>query len=138
MQTLKRDATTIVLFDGVCNLCNGVVNFLIDHDPNGRFKFGALQAEMVQGLLKRHDINADPLESFVVIHDGRVYHRSEAALKVAWLLGGVWRVFYPLILVPRPLRDAAYDWLAANRYRWFGSRETCRVPTPELKARFIA
>lgn len=79
---------------------------------------------------------ADP-ESFVLIDDGRVYQHSEAALRIAWRLGGLWRLLSPLRLLPRPLRDALYDWIAANRYRWFGKRETCRIPTPELGDRFI-
>jgi predicted DCC family thiol-disulfide oxidoreductase YuxK len=128
----------IVLFDGVCNLCNAAVNFLIDHDPNGRFKFGALQSEAVEPILEHYGIHPDHLDSFVLVDDKQVYRRSEAALRIAWRLGGAWRLLYPLLLLPRPFRDAAYDWVAANRYRWFGKREVCRIPTPELIARFIA
>lgn len=127
----------LVLFDGVCNLCNATVNFLIDHDPNHRLKFGALQADAVTPLLERYGLHSDNLDSFMLIDEGRAYQRSEAALRIAWRLGGAWRLLSPLILLPRPLRDAVYDWVAANRYRWFGKRDTCRVPTPELKDRFI-
>ena len=127
-----------MLFDGVCNLCNGAVNFLIDHDPNARLRFGALQSTAAAPLLERYGIAADDLESFVFIDEGRVHRRSEAALRVAWTLGGAWRLLYPLLLLPRPIRDAVYDWIAANRYRWFGKRDTCRIPTPELKSRFLA
>jgi len=133
----EKEDHSIVLFDGVCNLCNAAVNFLIDHDPDGRFKFGALQSEAVEPLLERFGIETDELDSFVLIDDKQVYRRSEAALRIAWRLGGAWRLFYPLLLMPPPLRDAAYDWIAANRYRWFGKRAACRIPTPELKARFI-
>lgn len=133
-----QEVHTIVLFDGVCNLCNATVNFLIDCDPNGRFKFGALQSEAVEPFLERYGLQADRLESFVLIEDEQVYRRSEAALRIAWRLGGAWRLLYPFLLLPRPLRDAAYAWIAANRYRWFGKQEACRMPTPELKARFIA
>jgi predicted DCC family thiol-disulfide oxidoreductase YuxK len=129
---------TIVLFDGVCNLCNAAVNFLIDHDPEGRFKFGALQSEAVEPLLERHGLQADYLDSFILIDDKQVYRRSDAALRIAWRLGGPWRLIYPLLLLPRPLRDAAYNWIAENRYRWFGKQDACRLPTPELKARFIS
>lgn len=127
----------IVLFDGVCNLCNAAVNFLIDHDPHGRLKFGALQSAAAAPLLVRHGIRPDDLESFIFIDNGRVLRRSDAALRVAWTLGGAWRLLYPFLLLPRPIRDALYDWIAANRYRWFGKRDTCRIPTPELKSRFI-
>lgn len=132
----QQDDHAIILFDGVCNLCNGAVNFLVDRDPNGRFKLGALQSDAAEPLLERNGLFPD-LESFVLIHQGRAYRRSEAALRVAWRLGGLWRLLYPLLLVPRPLRDAVYDWIARNRYRWFGKRDTCRVPTSELRARFI-
>lgn len=127
----------IVLFDGVCNFCNAAVNFLIDHDPHGRLKFGALQSEAAAPLLESHGIRADDLESFVFIDRGRVHRRSDAALHLAWALGGVWRLLYPFLLLPRPARDAIYDWIATNRYRWFGKRDACRIPTPELKSRFI-
>ena len=134
----KRQDHAIVLFDGVCNLCHATVNFLIDHDPQGKLKFGALQAEAAEPLLERYGLRSGTLESFVLIDGGRAYQRSEAALRIAWRLGGAWRLLSPLALLPRQLRDAMYDWIAANRYRWFGKRETCRVPTPELKDRFIA
>ena len=134
----ERQDHAIVLFDGVCNLCNATVNFLIDPNPNGTFKFGALQAEAVEPLLEHYGLQSANLETFVLIDDGRVYRRSQAALRIAWRLGGAWRLLYPLLLLPRPLRDAVYDWIAANRYRWFGKREACRIPTPELKDRFIS
>ncbi len=127
-----------MLFDGVCNLCNAAVNFLIDHDPDGRFKFGALQSEAVEPLLVRYGLQTDHLDSFVLIDDEQVFRRSDAALRIAWRLGGAWRLLCPFLLLPRPLRDAAYDWIAANRYHWFGKQEACRIPTPELKAHFIA
>lgn len=133
-----QDDQAIVLFDGVCNLCNGAVNFLIDRDPHGRFKFGALQSEAAAPLLERHGLRTGALDSFVLIEGSRAFRRSEAALRIAWHLGGVWRLLYPMLLVPRPLRDAAYDWIASNRYRWFGRREVCRVPTPDLEARFLS
>lgn len=134
----EQEDESIVLFDGVCNLCNAAVNFLIDHDPGGRFKFGALQSEAVEPLLERYGIRADYLDSFILIDDEQVYRRSDAALRIARRIGGAWRLLYPLLLLPRPLRDAVYDWVAANRYRWFGTKDACRLPTPELKARFIA
>ena len=132
-----QEDCTIVLFDGVCNLCNAAVNFLIDHDPGGRLKFGSLQSEAVRPLLERNGLRTDYLDSFVLIDEGQVYRRSDAALRTARRLGGAWRLLWIFSLLPRPLRDAAYDWIATNRYRWFGKREACRIPTPELEARFI-
>ncbi len=127
----------LVLFDGVCNLCNRSVNFIIDHDPAGYFLFAALQAEAAAPLLARYDLSADYQESIVLVEGGRCYRRSDAALRIARRLPGAWRLLYALVVLPRPLRDVLYDWIAANRYRWFGERETCRVPTPELRARFL-
>lgn len=137
MDIPEQEDHTIVLFDGVCNLCNAAVNFLIDHDSNGRFKFGALQSDAVEPFLERYGLQAESLESFVVIDDVQVYRRSRAALRVAWRLGGAWRLLWIFVLLPRPIRDAGYDWIATNRYRWFGKKDACRIPTPEVKARFI-
>lgn len=137
MSIPERDGRALVLFDGVCNLCNAAVNFIIARDPDGQFAFGALQSEAGASLLARHGLRAGALDSIVLIEGGRAYRRSEAALRIAWHLGGGWRLLYPLVWLPRPLRDAAYDYLAAHRYRWFGQREACRVPTPELRARFV-
>ena len=127
----------LVLFDGVCNLCNASVNFIIDRDPAGYFTFAALQHEAVPPLLAAHDLSDDYLDSVVLLEDGRLYAKSDAALRIARRLNGAWPVLYAFRAVPRPLRDAVYDWVARNRYRWFGKQETCRVPTPELRARFL-
>ncbi len=128
----------VVLFDGVCNLCNGLVNFLIDRDPSARFRFAALQSPPAAALLAPHGRvpEAEP-NSFVLVEDGRVYERSTAALRVARLMPGAWKLFYAFIIIPQPLRDAAYRFVARNRYRWFGKAEACRMPTPELRARFL-
>jgi predicted DCC family thiol-disulfide oxidoreductase YuxK len=129
---------TIVLFDGVCNLCNGFVNFLIDRDPEGRLAFGALQTEGARKLMREAGLPDQALESVVAIEAGRGYVRSTAALRILLRLGGVWALLGRLALVvPRPLRDLVYDAVAERRYLWFGTRDTCRVPTPELEARFL-
>ncbi len=127
----------LVLFDGVCNLCNSSVNFIIDRDRAKYFKFAALQDETVEPLLTQFDLSTETMDSIVLVEEGRCYRESTAALRIARRLNGGWRLFYALIIVPRPVRDVVYGWIARNRYRWFGKRDTCRVPTPELKARFL-
>ena len=137
MTAASSPTPAVLLFDGVCNLCNAGVNFLLNHDPAGHFKFAALQSEAGQGLLAGCKLPTDEFKSFVLVEDGRCYQRSEAALRVARRLPGAWRLLYGFILLPTPLRDALYDLVARNRYRWFGRRDTCRLPTPELRARFL-
>ena len=137
---LTSDDTTghaIILFDGVCNLCNATVNFVIDHDPAGVFRFAALQSEPGQSLAQRNGIRIDRPESIVLIEDGRVAMRSSAALGIARHLRGGWRWLYSLRAIPRFIRDPVYELIARHRYRWFGRQETCRVPTPELMDRFL-
>jgi len=128
---------SLVLFDGVCNLCNGVVKFVIARDPNGRFQFGALQSSAARRVIAEHGA-PDPLpDAIVLIEDGRLYTRSTAALRIARRLTFPWPLTAVFLAVPRPLRDWAYARFASRRYRWFGRRETCMVPSPELRARFI-
>ena len=130
-------SSPVILFDGVCNLCNGSVNFVIDRDPEGIFRFGSLQSNQAAPLLARYGLEDSALDSIVLIEDGRVYRKSDAVLRIARRLPGAWPLLYGAMAVPRVLRDAVYDWVARNRYRWFGRSDTCRVPTPELKARFL-
>ena len=126
-----------VLFDGVCNLCNSAVNFIIDRDPGSRFKFAAIQSPEGKLLLSPHGVSVlVPLKTLILIDGGKMYSRSSAALRIVRHLDGLWPSLYCMILVPRPIRDAVYDWIARNRYRWFGSRAHCRVPTPEQRGRF--
>jgi len=120
----------VVLFDGVCNLCNASVNFIIKRDPRCRFSFAALQSEAGQALLARHKIAGQRPDSVILLEEGRVFMRSTAALRIARRLSGLWPLLYPLVLVPIPIRDKLYDWVARHRYRWFGRREQCRLPTP--------
>jgi predicted DCC family thiol-disulfide oxidoreductase YuxK len=113
----------VVMFDGTCNLCSGVVQFIIARDPDARFRFAPLAA-----------IEA---ETIVLVDRGSTFTRSTAVLRIARRLCFPWPVMYLLILVPRPIRDAVYDFVARRRYRWFGRREACLVPTADLKARFL-
>lgn len=134
----EQNTGGIILFDGVCNLCNGAVNFVIDRDTGGHFKFAALQSEAARALMTEHTLPPGALDSIVLVEDGRVYQRSDAALRIARRLRGIWPLLYGFMIVPRFIRDRVYDVVAANRYRWFGKEDACRVPTPELRARFLA
>jgi predicted DCC family thiol-disulfide oxidoreductase YuxK len=133
----SQTTEAIVLFDGVCNLCNGLVNFVIDRDPRGRMKFAALQSEAGQELLAEHGLSTTDVDTMVFIAGGRAYTRSSAALRMFGKLRMPWPLLLPLLVVPPPLRNLVYRFVARNRYRWFGRREECRVPTPELKQRFL-
>ncbi len=126
-----------MLFDGVCNLCNASVDFIVKRDGRAAFRFASLQSEAGEALLRRFQLPTDEHRSLVLVEGDRHYTRSSAALRIARRLGGLWPVFYAFIVVPRFLRDAVYDLVARNRYHWFGKRDTCRVPTPELKSRFL-
>ena len=129
----------VLLFDGVCNLCNGAVAFVIRRDPRARLRFAPLQSPAADALLASLGVARDRLpDSFVLVEDGRVHVRSTAALRVARRLRFPWPLLAVFLLVPRWLRDPVYDLVARNRYRWFGRREACMVPTAELRARFLA
>ena len=127
----------IVLFDGVCNLCNGLVRFIIKRDKEGKFKFASLQSETGQQRLAQFGLANNEFSSFVLIRDGSYYLRSTGVLKMLKELGGIWKLFYVLLFIPRPLRDLLYDGIAKSRYRIFGKRDNCMIPTPELKERFL-
>lgn len=128
----------ILLFDGVCNLCDGFVRFVIARDPAGIFRFSPLQSPKARELLKNLGLPEEYLTTMVLIEDGRAYTRSDAALRVGRRLGGVWKLTGPLAWIPRPARDLIYSLIASRRYRWFGKKAACLVPTPEIKSRFLA
>jgi predicted DCC family thiol-disulfide oxidoreductase YuxK len=127
----------IVLFDGVCNLCSGSVQFILQRDPEGTFRFASLQSAAGRSLMTEHGLDPDALSSVVLIEDGRAWQESSAALRIAWHLPGAWKLLRAFAVIPRPLRDAVYRWIARNRYRWFGKKEACWLPTPELRERFL-
>lgn len=127
----------LVLFDGVCNLCNGFVQFVIRRDPAGKFRFASLQSEFGRELLMTHGLDPDILHSVIVAEGGKLYQRSDAALRVAGHLAGLWPMFTVFSIIPRFLRDAVYNAIASYRYRWFGRRDACMVPDASLKARFV-
>ena len=125
----------VIFFDGECNLCNSAVQYVIRHDKKEQFLFAPLQSDAGKQVLQLMHGNIP--DSFILYHNGKIYIKSSAALQTAWLLGG-WRTgLYAFIIVPRLLRDAVYNLVARNRYRWFGRRDSCMVPTEELKARFL-
>lgn len=127
----------IILFDGVCNLCNGRVKFVIKHDKKQRFHFAALQSEAGKNLLQQYHVSDNNLQSFVFIEKGKAYTQSTAALRVCKYLDGFYKIFYGFLIVPAFIRNAVYRVIANNRYKWFGKQETCMVPTPAIKARFL-
>lgn len=127
----------VLLFDGVCNLCNGAVQFIIARDKKAVFKFAALQSEAGQSLLRKYNLPVKDFESFVLINNDTAYTESTAALTVAKLLGGVWKLAYVLIVIPKFIRDFFYRLVANSRYKIFGRQESCMLPTPELKSRFL-
>jgi predicted DCC family thiol-disulfide oxidoreductase YuxK len=133
----NHEITAVILFDGVCNLCNGFVQFVIARDPARRFQFASLQSDAAQRRLEGADIAADVPDSIVLLEEGRLFTRSTAALRIARRLRFPWSLAFALIAIPRPVRDGVYNLVARNRYRWFGTRETCMIPTPELEERFL-
>jgi predicted DCC family thiol-disulfide oxidoreductase YuxK len=128
---------TVVLFDGVCNLCNGLVSFLIPRDPDGRLRFAALQSDAGQELLTRHGLPTDGFDSFVLVEGEQLYTKSDAAIRVAELLGWPYRAARVGRLVPRGLRDSIYDIVADNRYDWFGRKDQCMIPDEDVSDRFL-
>ena len=127
----------IVLFDGVCNVCNSSVNFIIKHDRRRYFLFAPLQSPRGRELQAHFDLDAERLDTIVLIEDGRVYLRSTAALRIARRLGGRYRLLYAFTVIPSPVRDFGYDWFARRRYRWFGRRNACMAPAEDVRDRFL-
>ena len=127
----------IILFDGVCNLCNGAVNFVIERDKKNVFKFAALQSEVGRELASKYEIDTAALDSIILIDGDTHYEKSTAALRIARELSGGYPLLYGFMVLPKFLRNAVYDYIARNRYKWFGKKEECMLPTPELKSRFL-
>ena len=127
----------IILFDGLCNLCDGAVQFVIKHDTDEKFLFASLQSENGQKLLKQFNLPLKNFNSFVLLQNNKIYSKSTAALFVAKQLNGAIKFIYLFIIVPAFLRDSVYNWISKRRYKWFGKKEACIIPTPELKARFL-
>ena len=137
MKENNMDTSSIVLIDGECLLCQGATKFIIRHDPAGRFQFASLQSNTGQKLLSKSGLPADFMSGFVLIEDERYFTQSTAALRIARQLRGLWPLTYGFIIVPRMIRDRVYQYIARNRYRWFGKADQCMLPTPELKGRLL-
>ncbi|PZX51886.1 putative DCC family thiol-disulfide oxidoreductase YuxK [Algoriphagus ratkowskyi] len=129
---------SIIFFDGVCNLCNASIDFVIQRDTMDHFLVGALQEDLSIEILAKYKVREDYLDSLVLLEKGQIYYKSTAALKIARKLSGFWPALYPLILLPKFLRDSIYNWIGSNRYRWFGKKSTCRLPSPAEKEKFLS
>jgi predicted DCC family thiol-disulfide oxidoreductase YuxK len=127
----------ILLFDGVCNLCNTSVTLVIRRDKKDLFRFAALQDPAGQELIEKYQIDTSLTDSIILIEDDKAYVKSTAALKVARHLGGAYPLLYGFMIVPNFIRNWVYDYVAKNRYKWFGKKESCMIPTPELKSKFL-
>ena len=127
----------IILFDGVCNLCNSSVNFIIDKDKKDVFRFAPLQSDYGRNVSEKFGLPTGNYDSFVLIENGKCYIKSSAALKTARHLPHFYKLFYAFIIIPPFLRNPIYDFIASNRYKWFGKKDSCRIPTPELKNKFL-
>ncbi len=131
------DEHPVLLFDGVCNLCNGSIQFIIPRDPAGTLRFAPLQSELGQRVRKATGLSPDDLETVVLVDDGKAYTKSDAAIRVAEHLGGIYRLLSLGRVVPRGVRDRIYDFVAANRYDWFGRKDQCMLPDDDVSDRFI-
>lgn len=131
------DNQYVVIFDGVCNFCNGAVNFIIKRDPEGVFLFTPMQSDLSQELMSRHQIHNAGVDTFLLIKNDECFVFSSAALEIAKYLTGYWYLFNALKVIPEPVRDAFYKLFACNRYRLFGRKDTCMVPNENMESRFI-
>ncbi len=134
---LPRDKK-IILFDGVCNLCNSTVQFLIKHDKKDVFRFVALQSDLGQQITAYIGIDTSKVDSIIVYEPGKAYfYKAEAALEIASAIGGICSLLGIFKVVPKSISNAVYDYIARNRYKWYGKKEACMLPTPEIKAKFL-
>jgi predicted DCC family thiol-disulfide oxidoreductase YuxK len=134
----KTDTTSVVLFDGVCKLCNVSVNFILRIDRRGQLKFASLQSDYGRAVLKEHDRHTDPMDSMMLLEGERLTEKSTAVIHISKYLGGVWPLCMIALVIPPFIRDFIYDIIAKNRYRWFGKYYTCRLPDPKYEARFYS
>lgn len=127
----------IVLFDGVCNLCNHSIQFMIKRDPKGYFKFSSLQSEIGQQLLQKYGLPSENMDTIVLIENENVYTYSTAPLRIARKLTFLWPLLYCFIIVPPFIRNPIYLWISRNRYKWFGKKDSCMLPRPDIQQRFL-
>ena len=134
---MDDDTKPVVFFDGVCNLCTRTVQFILKRDKKKQFLFASLQGKAGQDLLRKYQLPTDNFNSFLLVEGDKIYKRSTAVLRLLRKLGGIYSVAYAFMLIPRTVRDGLYNWIARNRYRWFGKKEECWLPTPDLQSRFL-
>jgi predicted DCC family thiol-disulfide oxidoreductase YuxK len=127
----------LILFDGVCNLCTHSVQFVIQRDAKQQFRFASIQSDLGQKVLQQYGLSTTKINTVVLLNNNQIYTHSTAALHIAQHLGGLWQLASLALWIPAPLRDIVYTFVAQNRYRWFGKQESCWLPTPELKNRFL-
>ena len=127
----------VILFDGVCNLCSSSVQFVLKRDKRNKFLFGSLQGNYGQQMLRKYNLPQNEFNSFMLLEGEQLYTKSSGALRMLKHLGGAWRLLYAFIIVPRFIRDAVYNFIAHNRYKWLGKKEACWLPKPEWKQRFL-
>jgi predicted DCC family thiol-disulfide oxidoreductase YuxK len=135
---MKTASEQILLFDGVCQFCNDTVQFIIRHDIRETFKFAALQSTIGQELLRKHSLPTNDFDTVVLIKNNSIYTKSTAKLHVFLGLGGLWSILYLFVIIPKPLRDGIYNLIAKNRYKWFGKKNKCMIPSPEIRKRFLS
>jgi predicted DCC family thiol-disulfide oxidoreductase YuxK len=128
----------IVLYDGVCGLCNRSVQLILRNDRRGRFRFAALQSDAGRALLEKFGLPPEALDSVVLVDGGQAWRKSRAALRIARRMDPPWPLLWPLVIIPRPVADLLYNLLARNRYRIFGKLDACMIPPPEVRARFLS
>ncbi len=132
-----KENNSIILFDGVCNLCNNSVHFIIKRDKKKRFLFTSLQSDAARDILLQFQLKNSEMDSILFIENGKINQKSDAILKIVKHLNGIWKISYGFIIIPKFIRDYVYIIIAKNRYRWFGKREVCMIPTKELQTRFL-
>ncbi len=136
-RTSNQSEPIVLLIDGHCNMCHGLAKFVVGRDKRAVFRFASLQSELGRRLLKEGGMPEDALETFVMVDNGKYYTKSTAALRIGRKLGWPWSIAYPAIVVPRFVRDRVYHFVARRRYRWFGRSESCLLPTPDMRSRFL-
>jgi len=134
---MNSEKHKIILFDGVCNLCNSSVLFVIKRDNNNVFQFASLQSEFGQLMAKKYTIDISEIDSIILLDDDKFYTKSSAVLRISKFLSGAYPLFYMFIVLPKSLRNWVYDFIAKNRYRWFGKRDSCMIPAKELMHKFL-
>lgn len=128
----------VILFDGVCNLCNSSINLIIKNDKKDVFRFASLQSDFGQNLLSKYYLDSNIIDSIVLIDKNHCYTKSSAALRISKNMSGAYPLLFGFIIIPPFIRNWVYDYIAKNRYKWYGKKESCMIPTPELKDKFLS